>query len=51
MSSQTLQTMPFTQIVAFKGYLDNGNAFLCNVSKKLGKTRDALNYDLLYHDA
>ncbi len=23
MSSQTIQTMPFTQIIAFKGYLDN----------------------------
>ncbi len=23
MSSQNIQTMPFTQIVAFKGYLDN----------------------------
>ncbi len=23
MSSQNIQTMPFTQIIAFKGYLDN----------------------------
>ncbi len=23
MSSQTIQTMPFTQIIAFKSYLDN----------------------------
>ncbi len=39
MSSQTIQTMPFTKIIAFKSYLDN-------LGKPLNSTLNLANFNL-----
>ena len=41
MPSQTIQTMPFTQIIAFKSYL-------CNLGKPLNSTLKLIHITLLF---
>ena len=51
MSSQTIQAMPFTQIIAFKSYLDNLEKPLNSTlnGAKEDKINSQYNADISYH--